>query len=370
LQFHREQAEHRERVTKGFNSAMAKKSDRVTIKTVAADADVSVATVSKVVRKAHHVSPRLRAKVSASIERLGYRPHTAARGMRGQTFTLGVLLGDIRNPFFPDILDGMLTELDRTEYKALLGIGRASAPVEMAMFESMLDRQMDGVIMVAPRMPPAAIEKMAAKCPTVVIGYHQPDATTFDTVNGNDRIGAQLVVNHLVGRGHKRIAFVGTETSGIGDGGIMTERTVGFRDAMESHGLKEFIDVRVFPEHVAQYKSAISEMLALSSRPTAVFCTNDTLAMEVLSCATDLGISVPSEVAVVGYDNIKYGDYSYISLSSVDQSGEILGLQAARLLIERIKGRSSAEHFVFPPRLVARHSSVSQTPGFSSDSDN
>lgn len=330
-----------------------KKRQRVTIKTVAEDAEVSLATVSKVVRGAPHVSDLMRSRVTASIERLGYRPHAAARGMRGRTYTLGILLGDIRNPFFPDIVDGMVTTLDRTEYKALLGIGRASAPVEVAMVHAMEDRQMDGVIMIAPEMSPEAIEETASRWPTVIIGYHCPDATTFDTVNGNDRVGGRLVGNHLIGKGHKKITFLSTSRSDNGKG----ERARGLFEAMESHGLQANFKIHVLPEDIRQVRSGISMLLASEDRPTALFCANDTLGLEALGCAGDLGVSVPENLAIVGYDNIRYCDYPFVSLSSVDQSGEILGLQAARLLIERIDGRTEAEHFVLPPRLVARRSS-------------
>lgn len=335
-----------------------KKTNRVTIRTVAADAEVSLSTVSKVVRGAPHVSPDLRSKVEASIERLHYRPHAAARGMRGRTYTLGILLGDIRNTFFPDIVDGMVETLDRTEYKALLGIGRSSAPVEVAMVEAMEDRQMDGVIMIAPKMPASAIEETASRWPTVVIGHHSPDATTFDTVNGNDRVGGRLAGNHLIGKGHKHITFVSTNASDGGEG----ERAKGLREAMEARGLGAHFSIAVFSEDLARYRSGVSAMLASPDRPTAVFCANDTLALEVLSCAGDLGVSVPEDLAVIGYDNIRSCDYSFISLSSIDQSGATLGLTAVNLLIERIDGRTKAEHFVLSPRLVARRSSAAPAP--------
>src|SRR6478752_8205216 len=98
------------------------KTGRVTIKTVAADAGVSVAAVSKVLRDAYGVSDSLRARVQASMEKLGYRPHAAARGMRGQTYTLGVILPDIHNPFFSDIVAGINTALERTQYQTMFGI--------------------------------------------------------------------------------------------------------------------------------------------------------------------------------------------------------------------------------------------------------
>ena len=123
--------------------AGSRKSDRVTIRTVAEDAGVSVAAVSKVLRDAYGVSEALRAKVQASMQKLGYRPHAAARGMRGQTYTLGVLLPDISNPFFADIMAGVNEALERTQYQPLLGIGPVAAD-DRACADRRDDRPPDG----------------------------------------------------------------------------------------------------------------------------------------------------------------------------------------------------------------------------------
>ena len=145
--------------------AGSKKSGRVTIRTVATDAGVSVAAVSKVLRSAYGVSETLRTKVQASMQRLGYRPHTAARGMRGQTYTLGVLLPDLRNPFFADIVAGIDEALVRTQYQALLGVGQSAATTEHALVDAMIDRQVDGVILIAPRIPTEELIRIAEPHP-------------------------------------------------------------------------------------------------------------------------------------------------------------------------------------------------------------
>src|SRR5260221_4283600 len=175
---------------------MAKPNGRVTIRTVAADAGVSIAAVSKVLNLGRGVSPELRSRVEASMAKLGFRPRAAARAMRGRTFTIGVLLPDIRNPFFSDVLAGVNSALERTQYQTLLGISQLHT-IEMVLVDTMIDWQMDGLILVAPRMAPREVAGIATRVPTVIIGHHEPSATTFDTVNNDDRLGATLVVRHL-----------------------------------------------------------------------------------------------------------------------------------------------------------------------------
>src|SRR3569623_3170549 len=136
---------------KGDAMAPRAKTERVTIRTVAEDAGGSGAAVSKVLRDAYGVSDALRAKVQASMQKLGYRPHAAARGMRGQTYTLGSVLPDIHNPFFTDIVAGVNTALERSPYQVLYGIGLSSAANEQSLIDAMLDRQMDGIILIGPR---------------------------------------------------------------------------------------------------------------------------------------------------------------------------------------------------------------------------
>jgi len=337
--------------------APRKKSERVTIRTVAEDAGVSTAAVSKVLRDAYGVSDALRTRVQASMKKLGYRPHAAARGMRGQTYTLGVLLPDLRNPFFADIMDGVNDALVRTQYQALLGVGLSAEQQEHALIDAMIDRQMDGLILVAPRLPMAELKAISERVPVALIGLHLPKVATFDTINNDDELGARLVVRHLHDAGYRSIAYFALDLPAHAVGMTVTHRAAGYRRAMEELGLSRQIHIVIADQTARNVRHAAQQLLQSRQRPEAIFCWTDFIALEILSVAREMGLSVPGDLAVVGYDNTSYCDLAQNALTSVDQSGQVLGLQAARLLVERIKGRETSEHFVVTPRLVARASS-------------
>ncbi len=335
---------------------MASKTGRATIRDVAAHAGVSVAAVSKVLRNAYGVSDSLRAKVQESMAKLGYRPHAAARGMRGQTFTIGVLLTDLRNPFFPDVMDGINDALDRTQYQALIGLGQATVPIEEALIDAIVDRQMDGIIMVGPRMTEDELATVGARLPTVTIGHHQPGAQAFDTVNNDDQRGAEMVVQHLAAQGYRNIMMLTLEVREQGEKVVSSQREGGYRAAMEDLGLSRYVNIIPASESAREVRAISRKILTSRNRPEAVFCWADYFALEFISVAIELGLRIPEDISVVGYDNTSYCDLAQNALTSIDQSGQLLGLQAARLLIERIKGRTIPEHYVVTPRLVARNS--------------
>lgn len=335
-----------------------KKTERVTIRTVAEDAGVSVAAVSKVLRDAYGVSEALRGKVQASMEKLGYRPHAAARGMRGQTYTLGFLIPDLHNPFFADIMAGVNTALERTQYQTLLGVSGSDRTMERALVDNMIDRRMDGLMIIGPRMPQPEVMLVAEQIPVVLIGYHaSQDQLNFDTVNNDDRLGATLVVQHLAASGHKHIAYISQALDDPERMMVTTQRELGFRETMREMGLAKYLQVVPAPQTSRELQTIARHLLQSRNRPEAIFCWTDFVALEVISVARELGLSVPGDLAVVGYDNTTWCELSQNALTSIDQSGQVLGLQAARLLIERIKGRETPEHFVVTPRLVARGSS-------------
>lgn len=330
---------------------------RVTIRNVAEDAGVSVSAVSKVLRDAYGVSDTLRKQVEASIRKLGYRPNASARGMRGQSYTLGVLLPDLRNPFFPDIMAGVNSALERTQYQPLLGVGQSAIAIEQALIESMIDRQMDALILIAPRLEKDEVEAFGRRIPTVVVGLHSPDAKRYDTVNNDDVLGAEQVVNHLVEQGYRDIAMLSLALRNPDDSPVTVQREIGYAQAMHAHGLDGQARILRKDQTLREVQTSARHLLESRDRPEALFCWSDMIALEVIGVATEMGLSVPSDLAVVGYDNTLFCDLSQNALTSVDQSGEVLGIQAARLALERIKGRSDAEHFLVQPRIVIRNSS-------------
>jgi LacI family transcriptional regulator len=336
------------------------RADRITIKEVAEDAGVSVAAVSKVLRDAYGVSDVLRAKVRASMLKLNYRPLAAARGMRGQTFTLGITLPDMRNPFFADILAGVNSALERTQYQPLIGISQSAPMIEEALIDSMIDRQMDGIILLGTTENPDKLREISERTPIVAIAHYPEPGASFDTVNNDDVLGASLVVRHLVANGYRKIAMMSLASP---TSTIMIEREIGYRRTMEEHGLGQYVTIIRCGQTVREVQTAGSKLLLGRDRPDAIFCWTDFIALEMISVAGELGLVIPDELAIVGYDNTVFCDFTQNSLTSIDQSGEVLGLQAARLLIERIRGRTEPEHFVMTPRIVVRNSSHPRRPG-------
>jgi LacI family transcriptional regulator len=333
---------------------------RVTIVDVAQHANVSTTAVSKVLRNAYGVSPTMQAKVRQAIAELGYRPNAAARGMRGRTYTIGVMLPNIRNPFFPEILDGLTDHLRDTDYQVLLGPGCNGEDAEARVTEAMIDRSMDGMILIAPVSSRSHLEHVAGLVPTVVVGRHGRSAV-YDTVADDDIVGAALVVGHLAGQGHRRIAHIEhleTDPTHLAEmpNAIRAE---GYRQAMRAHDLADEIDI-VSTTYTQEggYLGA-KRLLARPRRPTAIFAGADIVAMGALDAIAEAGLRVPDDISVAGYDNTTFAAFGPISLTSVDQAGHEIGGNAARLLLDRIAERNRpTAQIKLSPTLVARRTTA------------
>jgi LacI family transcriptional regulator len=335
-------------------------SRRVTIVDVARHANVSTTAVSKVLRNAYGASPAMRAKVQQAIEELGYRPNAAARGLRGQTYTIGVMLPDIRNPFFPDILDGITDHLRDTDYHVLLGPScNNGEKAEAEIIDAMIDRGMDGMILIAPLSPRPHLERVATVVPTVVIGRHG-HSPHYDTVTDDDTTGAALVVNHLADLGHRHIAHIEHHET---DPTRLSEmpnavRAEGYRQAMHARDLEIDIVSTTYTQE-GGYEGA-QKLLARPQRPTAIFAGADIVAMGVLTALAEAGLSAPDDISLAGYDNTTFAALGPISLTSVDQAGHQIGTNATRLLLERITDRNRpTAQIKLSPTLVPRRTTAS-----------
>jgi LacI family transcriptional regulator len=329
---------------------------RVTIRTVALDAGVSVAAVSKVMRNAYGVSDALRLKVEASIEKLGYRPSVAARGMRGRTFTLGVLLVGIDNPFLPGIYQGIESVTEGAGYKIMVGVGAARTRTEVSLIEQMIDNRMDGLILVASQIAGETLEHYARQIPIAVVGHHEPGAQGYDTINNDDQMGARLAVQALVDRGHRDIAFLTQSDQQDHHADVAPQRETGYRAAMAAAGLEDQIRILALPQYGMPRDQQILQILTAPGRPGAIVCWSDLDAIPLLGEARRLGIRVPQDLAMIGYDNSPVAGLSMVNLASIDQDGPRLGRLAAEALFSRINGRQIAEHMTIDPVLIDRGS--------------
>ena len=181
---------------------------RATIIDVAERANVSKSLVSLVMRGASNVSEERRTAVLQAAEELGYRPNRLAQGLvRGRTHTIGVLLSDPHNLFFPEIVDGIQDEADSFRYRALLATGHRDPERETRAVRDLLERQMDGIILISPQFSNSVMRDVALGTPTVLVGRRTRDPFVDSIVN-DDYAGATLAVEHLAELGHRRIAHV------------------------------------------------------------------------------------------------------------------------------------------------------------------
>lgn len=332
---------------------------KATIKDVAEDAGVSRSAVSKVLTNAYGVSDSMREKVEKSIAKLGYRPSTAARGMRGSTYAIGVLLVEMENPFMAELVEGIRKILNDANYKMLVGVSEARVNIETSLIESMMDFNLDGLVIISPGMDPDLLSEFAQQLPIVVLGQHVPKATTFDTVNSDDRLGARMAVQSLIEAGHKRIHMISIPEHGS-NSDVFCIREAGYRAALEEAGLERLARVHRMKGDTIRdlsIREQLAGLLADDNRPSAFFCWSDIHALELVDLAEQSGIVLPDDLSIVGYDNSKLGAHSRINLSSVDQKGEEMGALAAKAILSRIEGRQEAEHHIVPPELMLRKSS-------------
>ena len=326
---------------------------RATLRDVAERAGVSTAAASKVLRGAYGVSPAMRERVQEAMSALGYRPNAAARGMRGKTFTVGVVISDIQNQFYDQVLSGLDPVFAAADYELFIGPAGVTAESEAAMVEAMIDHQMDGLILVTPSLPRSELERFSSILPVVVVA-RGGGAAGYDTVSNDDELGSALIVDHLVALGHRSISHIALHSSDDDPTLPTRARARGYEAAMRRHGLEGQIDVVSTAWSHAGGVAAAKEFLARKGLPTAVHAGADVAALGLLSTLWDHGVEVPGTVSVAGYDNSPFSMLAPISLTSVDQAADELGTRGAQLLLERIAGRTDPVSVLLEPTLVVR----------------
>lgn len=334
-----------------------KRSGRPTIADVAALAGVSRSAVSKVLNNSYGLSADMRERVEAAIEELSYRPQSGARAMRGRTYTVGVVLADRSSAFAALVVEGMETEFEGTPFKIVIGPGGTSSERQIASIEALVDLRVDGLVLLTPSLPNRTLERLAQEIPCVAIGRHgRPNH--FDSVVDDDALGASLVVEHLVGLGHHRIGHIAHDIGALRRPSVLahTVRADSFIASMQLHGLEPNLVTTAYTEK-GGYDGA-QQLLSAPNPPTAIFAGADVAAFGVLRYAVEHQIDVPSELSVVGYDNVEASSITQVSLTTVDQYPRLSGQMCARLLIERIDGRTAAMTHTIAPRLVVRSSTA------------
>jgi DNA-binding LacI/PurR family transcriptional regulator len=329
-----------------------------TMEDVAREAKVSRALVSLVMREQPNVSEERRARVLEAANLLGYRPNAMARSLASRrTRTVGVVLDDLRNPFFAEIAGGVEEMASELGYQLLLGAGGRQPRRERSALTTLLEYRVDGVILVSPRMRASDIAAAAAEVPMVIVG-REVRRVDADLVVIDEAHGTALVLDHLIGLGHERITHV---DGGTGAGG--PQRRAAFLRGMRAHRLGAGARVIAgdFTEEAGA--EAARRMLADGELPSAVFAANDLVAAGLLGGFDQAGVEVPGRVSIVGYDNIAIAHLAHVSLTTVNQPRTEMGRIALELLLDRIEHRRASIVRVVEPTLVVRSTTAPPVRG-------
>jgi LacI family transcriptional regulator len=329
---------------------------RATIDDVAARAGVSISTVSRVVNGRYGVAPATLDRVRAAVVDLGFETSLTARSLRsGRTNVIGVLVSDIE-PFSAEVLKGIAHALRESSYELIVYSGghRHEDGWEQRYLSRLAGTLTDGAILLTPTVVQVATSKPVVAVDPHVGGSRMP---TIDTENFE---GAIAATRHLVELGHRRIGFIG----GRPDLESARRRELGYRVALEAAGIPvdpELITSGDFTEEAAE--GPAHQLLSLTDRPTAIFAANDLTAIQTIRSAVGLGLAVPHDISIVGFDNIPESALTDPPLTTIDQSLHAVGREAVRALIELIEhpertGPSATEpmHITLPTTLVVRQS--------------
>ena len=323
---------------------------RPTIHDVARRAKVSKSLVSMVTRGENGVSAEKREAILEAIEELNYRPNIIARSLvQRRTRILGVMIPDLRNPFFSDVVSGIQARAGELGFRVLFNTGERQPALEESAIEGLLELRADGLILAAPRVDDRVIANAGRWAPIVVLNRSAPD-DSCDSVSNDNIAGAGLAVEHCADLGHRRIALI------EGGAGIAARtRYEGYLRAMRRLGLADHILTARGAHNEEGGRRGVQELLRVEPFPTAIFASNDLCAIGAMDALEEAGLSIPDDVSLIGFDNTTLAALRHISLTSINQPGGYMGRSAVERLWERIDGeRTTPQHDVVAPDLVVR----------------
>ena len=321
------------------------KKKQVTLSDIAERSGVATMTVSRVVNSSGYVSEDTRQRVLAAVNDMNYRRNGLARNLKRQrTETVGLVLGDLSNPYSTEIANAVRESLSFQGYNLFICISEHSAKEDIAAFESLVDHNVDGIIVVT-RSNKEGDERLTSiansNLPVVVVGrdfrHNQVDYISADNLTGGFD-----ATQHLIDLGHKRIAFLGAGYESRSS----LKRLRGYLNALTSHGIeiderlitgrrKSASDVPGYSTEKMGYEG-MKRLLSVPNRPTAVFARNDFTAVGAMSAIKEAGLSIPQDMAIVGFDDTPLAVHTMPALTTVRQPMRLLGQLAAEMLLRRI----------------------------------
>jgi LacI family transcriptional regulator len=335
-----------------------RRSHAPSVKDVAAAAGVSLGTVSNVLNRPERVSETTRDRVEKAMVQLGFVRNEGARQLRaGSSHTLAYVMLDATNPFFTDVAQGIEDTAAEADLSLFICNSDNRADRELSYLNRLQQQRVQGVLITPVDPDSPTLDDIADRGTPVVIVDRTRAGNTHCSVAVDDRLGGQLAADHLLEAGHRRIAFVGGPES-IGQ---VRDRRAGALLALAAAGRSpdDLVVIDTAGLTVAEGRSAGERISGLpaATRPTAAMCANDLLALGLLQQCVALGLQVPGDLAIVGYDDIVFAAAAAVPLTSVRQPRRQLGRTAGELLLDEARNPDHQhQQVLFTPELVARAS--------------
>lgn len=332
--------------------------DQMTIKDVAKMAGVSIATVSRILNGKDNVSPALAKKVYSAIEQLQYRPNAVAKALkRSESHSIGLIIPDIENPYFPALVRGAEDAANMFNYAVFLCNTDGQQEREEKYINFLLEKRVDGILYTSSVESGKSIDLLETLSIPVVLLDRQVDVK-LDKVVTDNWLGAFWIVEHLIREGRKAIAFI----SGPCKVSTSEERLAGYKDALARYDIP-FDPCRTLEGNFTFESGwqAAARLIDCGVGFDAIFAANDMMAFGAIELLEKKGVIVPEDVAVAGYDDIRMAAWYKPALTTVRQPVYVMGQQAVRLLIERKEDRHAPyKERRLRPELIVRASSVRQ----------
>jgi DNA-binding LacI/PurR family transcriptional regulator len=327
---------------------------RPTIYDVARLAGVSTATVSRALNGTAPIAVPTRAAIDDAIAQLGYRPNPIARSLvTRSTQTIALLLPDITNPFYAELVSGIQQLMLDGDQSMLLCTTNGDPEQEARYLRLLRAKHVDGALVDGLGLPPERIAALLEDGFPVVCLDRDVDSPTVPLVQVDNRSGARIATEYLLSLGHTRIAHITGAAAAISDA-----RLAGYRDALSAAGIEPdaaLVAAGDFTERSGH--AAMRELLESDARFTAVFCANDLSAMGALNAVLSSGRKVPLDLSLIGFDDVRLSPYTSPPLTTIHQPAAEIARHATELLLALIRGEQPEQmHTLFAPRLVVRGS--------------
>ncbi|WMX56046.1 LacI family DNA-binding transcriptional regulator [Peribacillus sp. R9-11] len=333
------------------------KKGRVTLQQVAKHAGVSTSTASLIVRNNPRISVATRKKVLKSMRELGYVYDRIAANLRSQSSdTVGIIITDISNTFFSEFLIGVHDALEEVGYTVLLGTTFDSVTKQDQLLSTMLEHRVGGLILCpVSESTQETINRLNEIDTPFVLAVRELPEVNSDYVGINYPEGARIAVNHLIEKGHKRIAFLG----GIRESSTWIERMEGYREALTKAGLEvdESLMIDSAPTREGGLE-AVFKVLNNPDPPTAIFCFSDLIAFGVMQGLRMKGLIPGQDIDIVGFDNVPVAEIYHPPLTTVSSFPQRMGKEAANLLHQKMVNIDhEQQRIILNPELIIRESS-------------